>query len=108
MAPFVWKMNIPGAEESLMSPGDLYITYTLEADIRRSLRYAHHRAALLESRAGRASLPARLQAALLARMRRDHALTDYACRLPDGSIGRVAVVQHGGEWTLLCRVATTS
>jgi hypothetical protein len=91
-----------------MRPSVLYLTDTFEADIRRNLRYAHHRAALLESRAGHASLPARLQAAILTRLRRDHSLTDYACRLPDGSIGRVAVVQHGGEWTLLCRVARTS
>jgi hypothetical protein len=37
--------------------------------------------------------------------RRDaHSLTDYPCRLPDGRIGRTAVVQRDGEWTLVCRV----
>ncbi len=39
-------------------------------------------------------------------VRRDrHSLTAYACRLPDGKIGRTAVVMSGGEWTLVCRVA---
>jgi hypothetical protein len=50
----------------------------------------------------------KLQAAILTRLRRDHSLADHACPLPNGSTGRVAVVQHGGEWTLLCRVAGTS
>ena len=35
----------------------------------------------------------------------DHSLTDYPCRLPSGGMGRVAVVQQRGEWTLVCRVA---
>ena len=35
----------------------------------------------------------------------DHSLTDYPCRLPNGSIGRVAVVLQGEEWALVCRVA---
>ena len=35
----------------------------------------------------------------------DHSLTDYPCRLPDGRIGRVAVVLQGADWTLVCRVA---
>ena len=91
-----------------MRPSALYVADAVEANHRRNLRYAQHRAALLESRAGRASLPARLRAAILARMRPEHSLTDYPCRLADGSIGRVAVVQQAGEWTLLCRVAGTA
>jgi hypothetical protein len=35
----------------------------------------------------------------------DHSLTDYPCRLPNGSIGRVAVVQQGEDWALVCRAA---
>jgi hypothetical protein len=33
---------------------------------------------------GRASLVARLQATILLRIRRNHSLTDYPCRVPDG------------------------
>jgi hypothetical protein len=50
-------------------------------------------------------VPARLRAAILAIARRDHSLTDYPCWLLDGSIGRVAVIQQNGDWTLTCRVA---
>jgi len=68
-------------------------------------RHDHHRA-LLESRAARSSRSARLRAEILHVVRRDrHSLTDYACRLPDGKIGRVAVLELNGEWTLVCRVA---
>jgi hypothetical protein len=35
----------------------------------------------------------------------DHSLTDYPCRLPDGTMGRVAVFEHGGDWSLVCRRA---
>ena len=32
-----------------------------------------------------------------------HDLTDYVCRLADGSIGRVAIISgKNGEWTALC------
>ena len=67
-------------------------------------RHAHERA-LLETRAERPSMRARLEAAILNVVRRDHSLTDYPCRLSDGSIGRVAVVLRAGEWTTVCRVA---
>jgi hypothetical protein len=45
----------------------------------------------------------RLRATVRARVRRDHSLTDYPCRLPDGGTGRVAVVLLEGEWTVVCR-----
>jgi hypothetical protein len=35
----------------------------------------------------------------------DHSLTDYPCRLADGTMGRVAVIERGGEWSLVCRRA---
>jgi hypothetical protein len=35
----------------------------------------------------------------------DHSLTDYPCRLPDGTMGRVAAIEHSGEWSLVCRRA---
>lgn len=31
-----------------------------------------------------------------------HELTDYACRLDDGSMGRVAIRQSEGEWIAVC------
>ena len=52
-----------------------------------------------------AAMKARLGVGMQGIVRRDHALTDYACRLQDGSIGRVAVVQADGDWTLVCRPA---
>jgi hypothetical protein len=68
-------------------------------------RHARHRA-LLEARAAAPSMRARLLAATRRVTRRDrHSLTDYPCRLPDGSIGRTAVVMRNGEWTLVCRLA---
>jgi len=67
-------------------------------------RHAHHRAPL-ETRAERPALSARLAAAILRVVRRDRPVTDYPCRLPDGKIGRTAVVQRDGEWMLVCRVA---
>lgn len=68
-------------------------------------RHAHHRA-LLEGRVERPSSLARLAAATLRVVRRDrHSLTSYPCRLPDGKIGRTAVVLQGGDWVLVCRVA---
>jgi hypothetical protein len=33
----------------------------------------------------------------------EHSLTDYPCRLPDGTMGRVAVIPQGGDWALVCR-----
>ena len=33
-----------------------------------------------------------------------HSLTDTDCRLPDGRIGRLAVVREGGRSTLVCLV----
>ena len=34
-----------------------------------------------------------------------HALTDQPCRLPDGGIGRTAIVMADGEWTAVCVLA---
>lgn len=83
-----------------------YLAATYDEDRDRGVdrKNAHHRA-LLESRAVGPALPARLRAAILTVARRDHSLTDYPCRLPGGTIGRVAVVQLDGAWTMVCRVA---
>jgi hypothetical protein len=51
------------------------------------------------------SIPAGRWAAWARTEESDHSLTDYPCRLPDGSLGRVAVVELNGDWTLVCRVA---
>jgi hypothetical protein len=84
---------------------ELGATYDRDRDRGVDRRNAHHRA-LLESRAERPSQVARLGAAILRVVRREHhSLTDYPCRLPDGKIGRTAVVRRDGEWTLVCRVA---
>lgn len=88
-----------------MRNGDYYFA-TFEQELHRGegQRHAHDRA-LREGGAERPSLPARLGAAVLNLVRRDHSLTDYPCRLPDGKIGLVAVIQQDGDWTLVCRVA---
>jgi hypothetical protein len=68
-------------------------------------RHAHHRS-LAETQAERPSVSARAFAATLRYVQRNrHSLTEYPCRLPDGKIGRTAVVQRDGEWALVCRVA---
>jgi hypothetical protein len=70
-------------------------------------RHAHRRATL-EARPARPPRPsplARLRAAIPSRGAEDHGLTDYPCRLPDGTIGRVSVIEVDGEWTMVCRVA---
>jgi hypothetical protein len=79
----------------------------MEADRHRGEARRHtHERALRETRPERPSVAARLAAATLRVVRRDrHSLTDYPCRLPDGKIGRTAVVLQGGEWALVCRVA---
>jgi len=95
-----------------MSPSVHYtLPYTLadtyEQDRHRGeeRRHAHHRA-LIEGRVERPAWSARLVAAALRVVRRDrHSLTAYPCRLPDGRIGRIAVVSSGGDWALVCRVA---
>jgi hypothetical protein len=84
-----------------------YLATSFEEDRRRGeeRRHAHHRA-LLEGRVERPALSARLVAATLRVVRRErHSLTSYRCRLPDGRIGRTAVVHSGGDWVLVCRVA---
>jgi hypothetical protein len=82
------------------------LTATSEVDRHRGeeRRHAHHRG-LLEGRVERPSQPARLVAAIQSIVRRDrHSLTNYPGRLPDGKIGRTAVVQVNGTWELVCRV----
>jgi hypothetical protein len=39
---------------------------------------------------------------LLARLRPDHSLTAYACRLPSGDLGRTAIKFLDEEWTAVC------
>ena len=39
---------------------------------------------------------------LLARLRPDHSLTAYACRLPSGDLGRTAIKFLDDEWTAVC------
>jgi len=80
---------------------------TVDEDRHRDEARRHlHERTLLETRAERPSLAARLGAATVRVVQRDrHSLTNYPCRLPDGKIGRVAVIQLDGAWTLACRVA---
>jgi hypothetical protein len=39
---------------------------------------------------------------LLDRIRPEHSLTPYACRLPSGDLGRTAIKLLNGEWTAVC------
>ena len=36
------------------------------------------------------------------RVRNPHSMTDYACRVPDGRMGRVAIREVDGEWVAVC------
>jgi hypothetical protein len=83
---------------------ELAATYDQDRGRGVDRRNAQHRV-LLESRTVRPSFPARLGAAVSRAVRGDrHSLTDFPCRLPDGKIGRTAVMLRDGEWTLVCRV----
>jgi hypothetical protein len=83
----------------------LAATYEVDRHRGEQLRHALKRS-LLAGRAERPSLLARLAAASLRVARRErHSMTSYACRLPDGKIGRTAVVLVDGEWALVCQVA---
>jgi hypothetical protein len=44
----------------------------------------------------------RLWLRLLDRIRPEHGLTTYACRLPSGDLGRTAIKFLNGEWTAVC------
>jgi hypothetical protein len=44
----------------------------------------------------------RLWLQLLDRIRPEHSLTTYACRLPSGDLGRTAIKLLDGEWTAVC------
>jgi hypothetical protein len=77
-----------------------------EADrLRGELRRAEQDRWLSESRAASPSPISRIQAAIRTRLQPEHSLTDYPCRLPDGRMGRVAVIQQDGDWTMVCRMA---
>ena len=79
---------------------------TMEASRHHGEARRHdHERSLRDTRPERLSAWSRLDAAILNLVRRDHSLTDYPCRLPNGKIGRTAVVMSGGEWTMVCRVA---
>ena len=82
-----------------------HLADTFEEDRHRGeeRRHAHHRA-LLETQAERPAIRTRLLAATMRIVGRNRHAT-YPCRLPDGRIGRTAVVLSGGEWILVCRVA---
>jgi hypothetical protein len=88
------------------APLTLFVAATIEEDRHRGEARRHaYRRARADARAGTSPTLAGLRAAILHILRRDHSLTDYPCRLPDGRIGWVAVVLDGGEWVLVCRVA---
>lgn len=55
--------------------------------------------------AGHPTWLARFGGAIRGLVRRDPSLTDLPCRLPDGRLGRIGVVEQQGEWVLVCRVA---
>jgi hypothetical protein len=90
-----------------MRPSLYHVASTIEEDRHRHEERRHAiRRALLDAEGEHPSPRARLAAALLNLTRRDdHSLTNYPCRLADGRIGRVAVVQSGADWTMVCRIA---
>ena len=84
-----------------------YLAATHDQDRNRGFDagYARHDA-LPDASIDRPSPFARSRAALSRIVRRDeHSLTAYPCRLPDGRIGRTAIVLVEGEWSAVCAVS---
>ena len=84
-----------------------YLAATDDQDRGRGFEagYARHDA-LPDASIERPSQLARSRAGLARLIRRDrHSLTSYPCRLPDGKIGRTAIVLVEGEWTAVCAVS---
>jgi hypothetical protein len=102
-----WCYSVPSMRPPIMLIQILAASVAEDRNRSREQRHARHRS-VLESRAERPSFAARLGAAILRVARRDrHSLSNYPCRLPDGKIGRTAVVLSGGDWTLVSRVASS-
>jgi hypothetical protein len=77
-----------------------------EADRHRhEARRLEHQRGLIDARGVSPSRLGRLEEAIRTRLAPDHSLTDYPCRLPDGRMGRVAVLAQGGDWVMVCRMA---
>lgn len=95
-----------------------FIKIVESADARNRERHIGHIRALKESEdalrdgAPQPRIVSRIMARLLSRrpavagppaIRYDaHELTDYVCRLVDGTMGRVAIRQSDGEWVAVC------
>ncbi|MCJ7709582.1 MAG: hypothetical protein MUQ32_02005 [Chloroflexi bacterium] len=77
-----------------------------EADRRRAeVRRHQYDRVHVQASAGSGSLLSRIKGVIPTRQRPNHFLNDYPCRLPDGRMGRVAVVPQGGEWAMVCQLA---
>ncbi len=77
-----------------------------EADRRREEARRHqYDRVYVQASAESGSLLTRIKGAIRTRRQPDHSLTDYPCRLPDGRMGRVAVISQGGDWTMVCQLA---
>jgi hypothetical protein len=77
-----------------------------EGQYRHLERTISQRRAVRSLQADRPSPLAILRAGLVRLARReDHSLTDYPCRLPDGSMGRTAIRLVDGEWAAVCAMA---
>jgi len=88
-----------------MPYSDLALAATYQQERRRTLeRRLEHRRALHEGAIERTLMESRdrLWIRLLDRIRPEHSLTPYACRLPSGDLGRTAIRFLGGEWTAVC------
>ena len=88
-----------------MPYSDLALAATYQQERRRTLeRRLEHSRALHEQAIDRTleEHHDRLWSRLLDRIRPEHSLTPYACRLPSGDMGRTAIKFLGGEWTAVC------
>jgi hypothetical protein len=77
---------------------DLLLAATLVADRYRGMERRH--AIERELREDVTHEP--IWTRLLARLRPEHSLTPYPCRLPSGEMGRSAIKFLEGEWTAVC------
>lgn len=83
-----------------------YLTDVMEENrhYNEERRHAYQRA-LEENRVIRPSLSIRLKSKINSLRKEDHTLTNYPCKLPNGKMGRVAVIAQDGDWAFVCKVA---
>jgi hypothetical protein len=90
-----------------MPKTDLLLAATYDADRYAGMKQRHAIERQLKDNAAERALRVdapheRRWTRLLARLRPDHSLTPYLCRLSSGGMGRTAIRLVNGEWMAVC------